>query len=176
MINEEVFPFYAALWRRVPVDDLYIHYMGNGPRGAAGCFDHDGQGNFKKPEIGITRPYFVEPEDEKTQSKNEQWALQALVLLDQAKKYLKEFKIDKGSKRFQFARRCEIYGMDDRERLAYAKSIYKEAEKFNEWRKDSIANLLCVNNLDITEAPAPEFLVQAVELKEEFYNNQNLTS
>ena len=111
-----------------------------------------------------------------TQSQNEQWALQALVLLDQAKKYLKEFKIDKGSKRFQFARRCEIYGMDDRERLAYAKSIYREAEKFNEWRKDSIANLLCVNNLDITEAPAPEFLVQAVELKEEYYNNQNLTS
>ena len=63
MTNEAIFPSYAALWRRVPVDDLYIHYDGWGARGEAGYFDHHGQGDFKKPEIGIVRPFYVEPDE-----------------------------------------------------------------------------------------------------------------
>jgi hypothetical protein len=65
MTNEEIFPCYAALWRRVPVDDLYIHYEAHLPRGAAGCFDHD------PPEIGIARPYYVEPYDEPSMERSD---------------------------------------------------------------------------------------------------------
>jgi hypothetical protein len=64
MTNDEIFPVYAALWGRLPVEDLWIHYVGPTPRGEAGYFQHDGQGGFKRPEIGVLRSHFVEPDDE----------------------------------------------------------------------------------------------------------------
>lgn len=107
-----------------------------------------------------------------THSENEQWALQSLALLTQAKSYLKEFKIDEGWKSFHSARRFGIFGMNKHERLAYAKSILKESAKINEWRKEAIFSMLDAKKGDVTEAPDPEVLFQAAEMKDEYYNNQ----
>jgi hypothetical protein len=57
MTNEQIFPSYAALWRRLPVEDLYVHYDGQSARGEAGYFDHD------VPEIGIVRPYYIDQDE-----------------------------------------------------------------------------------------------------------------
>ncbi len=107
-----------------------------------------------------------------TQSQNEQWALQAQKLLVQAKNYLKAYKIDEGWKSFHTAMRFEIFGMNKHERLACAQSICKEAEKLNEWRKDAIISLLGGKKDKVAEPPDPEVLIQAAELKDEYYNNQ----
>jgi hypothetical protein len=64
MTNEEIFPLYVALWRRLPTDELWVHYGPGSSRREAGYFQHDGQGGFKRPEIVIVRAYYAEPEDE----------------------------------------------------------------------------------------------------------------
>jgi hypothetical protein len=107
-----------------------------------------------------------------TRSEHEQWAIQAQVMLKQAKTYLQEFKIDEGWKSFHTTKRMEIFGMNKHERLALAKSICKEACKLREWRKDAILSLLESKKEEVAEAPDAEVLVQAAELKDDFYNNQ----
>ena len=107
-----------------------------------------------------------------SQSQNEQWALQAQKLLVQAKNYLKGYKIDEGWKSFHAAKRFEIFGMNKHERLACAQSISKEAEKLNEWRIEAIISLLGGKKDKVVEVPEPEVLIQAAELKDEYYNNQ----
>ena len=107
-----------------------------------------------------------------TKSDNSPWAMQSHVLIDQAKKYLYEFKIDEGWKSLHAAKRYEFFGMDENERLACAKSICKETQKLNEWRKDAILSLLENTKGQITEAPDPKVLFMAAELKDENYNNQ----
>jgi len=62
MTNEEIFPSYVALWRRLPIEDLWVHY-GPDLYGEVGAFQHDGQGGFKRPEIVIVRPHYID-EDE----------------------------------------------------------------------------------------------------------------
>lgn len=69
MTNEEVFPYYEALWRRTPVEDLYIHYEGWAPAGESGYFHHEGQGNGN-PKIVIIRPHYTEF-DEPTMERND---------------------------------------------------------------------------------------------------------
>lgn len=63
MTNDEVFPHYKDLWKRTPLDDLYIHYEGRSLNGEAGYFQHDGQGNGN-PRIVIIRAHYAEPDDE----------------------------------------------------------------------------------------------------------------
>ena len=104
-------------------------------------------------------------------SGEKQWAKQSLVLLEQAKKYLKEYKIDEGWKSFHSAKRYEVFAMNTQERLVYAKSLLKEAENLDDWRKDAIIVLLG-NNGNTTELPVPEVLIQASELKDEYYNDR----
>ncbi len=106
-----------------------------------------------------------------TGSTHKQWALKSLELLVQARKFLEEYKIDEGWKSLHTAKRYEIYGMDKHERLAYAKSIFKEAEKLNEWRKDAIICMLGNKKEGVTDSPEAEVLVLAAELKDEDYNN-----
>lgn len=77
-----------------------------------------------------------------TNSSQKQWALKSLELLNRAKKFLDEYKIDEGWKSLHTAKRYEIFGMEKHERFAYAKSVFKEAEKLNEWRKDAIISML----------------------------------
>ncbi|MEI6679559.1 MAG: hypothetical protein WCL21_13175 [Mariniphaga sp.] len=107
-----------------------------------------------------------------TQSEQKQWAIQSLAMLEQAKLNLQDKRIDEGWKCFHTAKRLEMYGMDAPERLASAKSICKESDKLNEWRKDAIISLLAYKNHDIAVAPDPGILVNAAELKDEHYNNQ----
>lgn len=107
-----------------------------------------------------------------TKSEQKQWAIQSLNLLEQAKTNLQDKRIDEGWKCFHTAKRLEMYGMDAPERLATAKTICKESDKLNEWRKDAIISLLVYKNHDIQVAPEPEILVHAAELKDEHYNNQ----
>ncbi len=107
-----------------------------------------------------------------TDSTNEQWALQSQVLLEQAKKYLREYKIDEGWKSFHSAKRLEIFGLNKHERLATARAICKEADKLNEWRRDGIFSLLGSKKGEVTDTPDAEVLYQAAELKDEHYNNQ----
>ncbi len=107
-----------------------------------------------------------------TNSTNEQWALQSHVLLEQAKKYLREYKIDEGWKSFHSAKRLEIFGLNKHERLATARAICKEADKLNEWRRDGIFSLLGSKKGEVTDTPDAEVLYQAAELKDEHYNNQ----
>ena len=107
-----------------------------------------------------------------TNSADKQWAIQSLALLERAKKYLKEYKIDEGWKSFHSAQRYEVFAMDNQERLACAKSLLKEAENFDDWRKNAIIDLLTVNNVMVTELDVPEVLIQACELKDEYYNDR----
>ena len=107
-----------------------------------------------------------------TNSGEKQWAKQSQILLGLAKKYLKEYKIDEGWKSFHSAKRYEVFAMDTQERLAFAKSLLKEAENLNDWRKDAIINLLGSNNGEISELPVSEVLIQAADLKDEYYNDR----
>lgn len=106
-----------------------------------------------------------------TGSEQKQWAIKSLELIEQAEKFLKEFKIDEGWKSLHAAKRMEIYGMDQPERLALAKSLVKEADKLNGWRRDAIKNMLADSNNLVTNTPEPAVLIQAAELKDEDYNN-----
>ena len=65
---------------------------------------------------------------------NAQWALQAKALVKESEKYLNENKIDEAWKSFHAAKRMEVNDMNDHERLAIAKTLFREAEKLNEWR------------------------------------------
>lgn len=106
-----------------------------------------------------------------TGSAQKQWAVKSQELLTQTRVFLEEYKIDEGWKSLHTAKRFEIYGMDKHERLALAKSIYKESEKLNEWRKASIRSMLGDKNGEVTEAPEPDVLILAAEIKDEDYNN-----
>jgi hypothetical protein len=107
-----------------------------------------------------------------TDSAEKQWAIQALALLEKAKKYLKEYKIDEGWKSFHSAKRYEVFAMNRQERLACTKSLLKEAENLDDWRKNAIIVLLDSTNANIAEFPVPEVLIQACELKDEYYNDR----
>lgn len=69
MTNEEVFPYYEALWRRTPVEELYIHYEGWSLGGESGYFHHEGQGNGNA-KIVIVRPHYT-AFDEPTMDRND---------------------------------------------------------------------------------------------------------
>lgn len=103
---------------------------------------------------------------------NLQWAIQAKELIKDSEKFLNENKIDEAWKSFHAAKRLVVFDMNDNERLANAKSLYRETEKLNEWRKESINNLLAKKPEGVTEIPAVETLMHAMELKDEAYDNQ----
>jgi hypothetical protein len=66
----------------------------------------------------------------------------------------------------------EVYAMKDDERLARAKSLFKETEKLNEWRREAIISLLGKRPEGVTLVPSVETLFHAIELKDEAYDNQ----
>ena len=101
----------------------------------------------------------------------QQWAIQAKELLRDAERYLQQNKIDEGWKSFHAAQRLTICVMTDQERLAVAKSLFREAEKFNEWRKEAIINLLGKRPEGVTAIPTAEALTHAAELRDEAYDN-----
>jgi len=100
-----------------------------------------------------------------------QWAVQAKTLVKESEKYLNENKIDEAWKSFHAARRMEVHVMNDHERLAIAKSLFREAEKLNEWRREAIINLLGKAKDGVTVTPSAETLIQAMDLKDEAFNN-----
>ena len=102
---------------------------------------------------------------------NGQWAIQAKALVKESEKYLNENKIDEAWKSFHAAKRMEVYDMNDQERLAIAKSLFREAEKLNEWRREAIISLLGKVKEGVTVTPSAETLIQAIDLKDEAYNN-----
>jgi hypothetical protein len=103
---------------------------------------------------------------------NSQWAIQAKELIRDSEKFLKQNKIDEGWKSFHAAQRMEVYDMNDDERMAHAKSLFRETEKLNEWRKEAIINLLGNRPAGVTVIPSVETLIHAIELKDEAYDNQ----
>ncbi len=111
-----------------------------------------------------------------TDGKEDQWALQSLALLEQAKIYLRELKIDEGWKSFHAAKRLEIFGMNKHERLALARSVCKETNKLSDWRRDAVITLLSGKKEEVSEAPDAEILAHAIELKDDYYNNQYYTN
>lgn len=106
-----------------------------------------------------------------TQGSQMQWAIQAQDLLAQARYCLTEYKIDQGWKSLQSAKRFEIFGMDQPERLAYAKSLVVEAHKFKEWRCEAIIRLLSGDKSVVTETPDCNVLNMAARLRDEGYSN-----
>ena len=102
---------------------------------------------------------------------NGQWAIQAKALVKESEKYLNENKIDEAWKSFHAAKRMEVNDMNDQERLAIAKSLFREAEKLNEWRREAIISLLGKVKEGVTVTPSAETLIQAIDLKDEAYNN-----
>jgi hypothetical protein len=100
-----------------------------------------------------------------------QWAIQAKELVRDAEKFLHENKIDEGWKSFHAALRMEVCAMKDDERLAVAKSLFKEADKFNDWRKEAIITLIGKRPEGVTAVPSVDTLVHALELKDEAYDN-----
>jgi hypothetical protein len=103
---------------------------------------------------------------------DKQWAIQAVLLTSNTENFLKADKIDEAWKSFHAAKRMEVYDMNDAERIARAKSLFRETDKLNGWRKESIVNMLGKRPEGITEVPAVETLVHAMEIKDEAYDNQ----
>jgi len=101
-----------------------------------------------------------------------QWAIRAKELIHDAEKFLNLNKIDEAWKSFHAAKRMVVFDMNDNERLAKAKSLYRETEKLNEWRREAINNLLGKRSEGVTTSPAVEILIHAMELKDESYDNQ----
>jgi hypothetical protein len=101
-----------------------------------------------------------------------QWAIRAKELIHDAEKFLNLNKIDEAWKSFHAAKRMVVFDMNDNERLAKAKSLYRETEKLNEWRREAINNLLGKRSEGVTTSPAVEILIHAMELKDEAYDNQ----
>ncbi|MEI6060225.1 MAG: hypothetical protein WCR72_05920 [Bacteroidota bacterium] len=101
-----------------------------------------------------------------------QWAVQAKKLLEDAEDFMKGNKIDEAWKSFHAAKRMEVYAMNTEELLANAKTLFYEAGKQNEWRKEAIINLLSTQKTGVTAAPSAEILNMAMEIKDEAYNNQ----
>lgn len=103
---------------------------------------------------------------------NSQWSIQAKELIRDSEKYLKENKIDEAWKSFHAAKRMVVYAMSDDERMAHAKSLFRETGKLNEWRRESIISLLGKRPDGVTVPPAVETLIHAMALKDEAYDNQ----
>lgn len=103
---------------------------------------------------------------------DKQWAKQAEELLDDTERFLKENKIDEAWKSFHAAKRMEVHDMNDVERMARAKSLFQETAKLNDWRKESIVNMLGKIKDGETAPPAVETLIHALEIKDEAYDNQ----
>jgi hypothetical protein len=103
---------------------------------------------------------------------NKQWAIQSEALLGDSESFLKQNKIDEAWKSFHAAKRMEVYDMNDVERMARAKSLFRETEKLNDWRKESIVNMLGKRPEGVTVSPAVETLIHAMEIKDEAYDNQ----
>ena len=102
----------------------------------------------------------------------EQWAIQAKKLVKDTEDYLKENKIDEAWKSFHAVKRMVVFDMNDVERMARAKSLFQETAKLNDWRKESIVNLLGKLKDGETDPPAVETLIHALEIKDEAYDNQ----
>lgn len=100
------------------------------------------------------------------------WVKQANKLIEISEKFLHEFKIDEAWKAFHTAKRMEIFGMDDKERINLANELRMETAKLNEWRKEAVLELIGYQKFDMLDAPSHQALVRAVELKDEHYNNQ----
>jgi len=103
-------------------------------------------------------------------SDKKQWAQLAMNLVNQSRKYMNAFKIDEAWKLLHTAKRMEVHCMSDLERSGTAKSLLEEIAKTNEWRRKAIISILG-KEIDKTP-PDPESLVQALELKDDYYNNQ----
>lgn len=88
---------------------------------------------------------------------NSQWSIQAKELISDSEKYLKENKIDEAWKSFHAAKRMVVYAMSDDERMAHAKSLFRETGKLNEWRRESIISLLGKRPDGVTVPPAVEY-------------------
>ena len=101
-----------------------------------------------------------------------QWAIQAKKLIEDTEDYLKENKIDEAWKSFHAVKRMVVFDMNDVERMARAKSLFQETAKLNDWRKESIVNLLGKLKDGETDPPAVETLIHALEIKDEAYDNQ----
>ncbi len=101
-----------------------------------------------------------------------QWAEQAKGLVKESENFLAANKIDEAWKSFHAAKRMEVFAMNNDERLAIAKTLFQEADKLKNWRKEAIVKLLGTAAGGVTNVPAHETLIQAIELKDEAYNNQ----
>ena len=99
------------------------------------------------------------------------WADKATKLMKDSEKFLEQNKIDEAWKCFHTAKRLEVYAMKDDERLSIAKALIREAEKLNEWRKDAIINLIGGKD-GVVPIPSVADLFNAIEIKDEAYNNQ----
>lgn len=100
------------------------------------------------------------------------WAKQAEVLIKKSEEFLQAFKIDEAWKAFHTAKRLEVFGMDDKERIDIANELRMETAKLNEWRKEAVLELIGQKKFDMIEAPSKQALFRAIELKDEHYNNQ----
>ena len=103
---------------------------------------------------------------------DENWVKEVNSLLRQAKDFLKEFKIDEAWRCFHTAQRVSVYGMNPHEIIDAVKELRNEVSKLNEWRRKSINDILGPPNNQGAGAIAPESLIKALQIKDEYYNNQ----
>lgn len=107
----------------------------------------------------------------RAKDKDDAWASRAKELVKTARKDLEECKIDEGWKALNTAKRLEVYGMNEAERLAVAHALLRELTKLNEWRRDAILSLFGNGTGQIKDPPSAEALIMALELRDEHNNN-----
>ncbi len=107
--------------------------------------------------------------------KEKNWTTQALVLCEKAIDKLKERKIDEGWKMLHAAKRLEVYG-NESIRKAIIIELREEANKLNEWRKNSILKIIGFGDEKKDLEISPEELGKALKIRDEFYHTLYYTN
>jgi hypothetical protein len=109
--------------------------------------------------------------DAQSSTDNKGWIVSIGNLLDETEYQLRKKNIDEAWKCFLAAQRMEIYAFTGEEIISKAITIRREAEKMNEWRKNSIYDLLGKPDSAIINL-THEQVYQAALIRDEYSNNQ----
>jgi len=101
----------------------------------------------------------------------DQWTDSANQLMAKADKSLKDYRYDEAWKAVHAAKRLEIYGMNEEERVAYSKQLVAESSKLNQWRQEAILSAIEGKNKSLTAAQNPAILIRAAEIRDEHFDN-----
>jgi hypothetical protein len=121
--------------------------------------------------IGETNVLVKNDISDREHTNTSDWTDSASQLMQNADQSLKEYRYDEAWKAIHAAKRLEIYGMNEEERLAYSKQLVAESSKLNEWRRKAIMSSIDGKNKSLNAMRNPEILIRAAEIRDEHFDN-----